>query len=27
VGEVAEIQVPRGLLRYEVLSIRYEDLP
>jgi transcription elongation factor GreA len=26
VGEVAEIPVPRGILRYEVLSIRYEDL-
>jgi transcription elongation factor GreA len=26
VGEVAEIQVPRGLLRYEVLSINYRDL-
>ncbi len=26
VGETAEIPVPRGLLRYEVLAIRYEDL-
>jgi transcription elongation factor GreA len=26
VGEVAEITVPRGVLRYEVLSIRYDDL-
>ena len=25
VGEVAEIAVPRGTLRYEVLAIRYED--
>jgi transcription elongation factor GreA len=26
VGEVAEIQVPRGTLRYEVLSINFDDL-
>ena len=26
VGEVAEIAVPRGTLRYEVLAIRYEDM-
>lgn len=26
VGEVAEISVPRGMLRYEIVSIRYEDL-
>ncbi len=26
VGEVAEIDVPRGTLRYEVTEIRYEDL-
>lgn len=26
VGEIAEIAVPRGTLRYEVLAIRYEDM-
>jgi transcription elongation factor GreA len=26
VGDVAEIPVPRGILRYEVLAIRYEAL-
>ncbi len=26
VGDVAEIAVPRGTLRYEVLAIRYESL-
>ncbi|HPP54598.1 MAG TPA: hypothetical protein PK777_16715 [Thermoguttaceae bacterium] len=25
VGEVAEIQVPAGLLRFEILQIRYEE--
>ncbi len=26
VGEIAEIAVPRGMLRYEVLAIRYDDM-
>jgi transcription elongation factor GreA len=26
VGDIAEIAVPRGMLRYEVLAIRYQDL-
>ena len=26
VGEIVEIAVPRGTLRYEVLAIRYEDM-
>jgi len=26
VGEVAEITVPRGLIRYEVLAIEFRDL-
>ena len=26
VGDIAEIPVPRGILRYEVIAIRYDDL-